>query len=288
MKAAPAPHPGPPAQESFDDVLGMGLERGNAMSAPTSTSRSSQKQQVPLDIRNAGDDFDMEIERGGALVTQGHATSSRGRPHVSDRPGGSADLAPRSGLEVAYQRSDARPIDEQHGPSFGEKLAAWALPIVLCLGAAGSLFKFVHRKGGRNLMALAPHAFDATSTMQSGGFALTALALAIVLVFGGLKLRPRSYATVGSAAMLLVAALAMVTVTLVSTDEHPTPADGALLIPYVVPLGTILLGVGVAGRGPALFLDGGARRAGTVVAGLLGGTLIFVGIEISAFASRLP
>ena len=48
---------------------------------------------------------------------------------------------------------------------------------------------------------------------------------------------------IGSGGTWLLASLAMITVTLVATDEHPTPPDGALLIPYVVPLGLLLLGL---------------------------------------------
>ena len=80
----------------------------------------------------------------------------------------------------------------------------------------------------------------------------------------------------------------MVTVTLVSTEEHPAPPDGALLIPYVVPFAILMLGLGVAGRGPSLFLRGGARRASSVLAAVAGGAIAFAAVELSALASRLP
>ena len=69
--------------------------------------------------------------------------------------------------------------------------------------------------------------------------------LAIAIGFLGLKLEPRSYAMVASAGALVLASLAMVTVTLVSTDENPGPADGALLMPYLLPLAMLSLGIGV-------------------------------------------
>ena len=67
-----------------------------------------------------------------------------------------------------------------------------------------------------------------------------------------------------------------------------TPPDGALLIPYVIPLAIVLLGFGLAARGPRLFLQGGSRRAIAAIAGLAGGALVFVALETSTLASRLP
>jgi len=259
--------------------------------APVSMSRAPAAQQVSIDLGSSDDDFDMEIERGGAVVSQTPSMSTRPSGHTSrastsmpaSRPGAGA----RSGLDVAYRRMDARPavIDE---PSFARKLAAWAIPLLLCAGTIALLAKLVHHRGGRNVMSLLPHAFDASSTIQSGAFALTALVLAIALGFTGLKLHPRSYGMAGSAVALVLTSLAMVTVTLVSTDEQPSPPDGALLIPYVVPLAVFLLGLGIAGRGPSLFLRGGGRRVIAAFAGLVGGAIVFVAIEISVLAARLP
>lgn len=258
----------------------MDLERGPVSAPPASMSspRGSVKE-VAISIGN-DDDFDMELERGGAMTSL--------TPAASARPGGPASRRPEgSGLDVAYRRLDPKPVVDT-GPSTGEKLAAWLLPIITFAATTGLLGKLLHRPGGRNVTSLLPHAFDASSTVQSGGFAIAALVVAIAVGFVGVKAAPRSYAMLGSAVAFLLASLAMVTVTLVSTDEHPGPPDGALLIPYVVPLAVLLLGLGVAGRGRPLFLQGGARRFLAVLAGLFGGAIVFAAIEISAIAARLP
>jgi hypothetical protein len=174
------------------------------------------------------------------------------------------------------------------GPTLGSTVAAWAVPLALCLATIGVLVKLAHRHGGRGIVGLLPHAFDASSAPQSGAFALSTFAVAIVLGYAGLKLHPRSYAIVVSAGMLLLGSLAMVTVTLVATEEHPTPPDGALLIPYVVPLALFLLGTGVLRRGAHAFLAGGLRRVAGAFAGAASGVLLFAATELSALAALLP
>ena len=73
-----------------------------------------------------------------------------------------------------------------------------------------------------------------------------------------------------------------------STEEHPSPPDGGLLIPYLVPLALLLLGLGVAGNGPHQFFRGDARRVFPLLLGGLGGLLVFAAIEPSKLASLLP
>ena len=255
---------------------------------PVATSPSLDPAPGAIEL-GAADDFDMEIERGGAMVSLPPSLSGRPSAPVSGRPVSASGrpLAPGSGLDVSYRRMDAAKVASS-GPALPHKILAWTIAAVLPAGTAGALAATAHRPGGRDLLGLMPHAFDASSTVESGALSLAALVLAIAIGFVGLKLRPRSYAMVTSGAMLLLASLAMVTVTLVSTEEHPTPPDGALLIPYVGPLAILLLGLGVAGRGPWLFLEGGARRAGAAFAGLCGGELVFTAVELSALASRLP
>jgi hypothetical protein len=260
---------------------------------PPSSPAPSVRNQVAIDVGNNDDDFDMEIERGGNIVPQSGPRSAQMALDAPPRSTGSG-LRPSaqmrsagSGLEVSYKRLEPRAVVAT-GPSSGQRLAAWAIPIVLAGGGFAGSLKVLHRHGGRSVLAMLPHAFDATSTFQSGAFSLSALGVAIGLGFTGLKSQPRSYAFVGSAALLVLASLAMVTVTLVSLEEQPSPPDGALLIPYVVPFAVLLLGVGVIGRGPSLYLRGGARRGGAALAGLVGGTLVFLAIELSSFASRLP
>ena len=251
------------------------------------TSRAPAAPQVSIDIKH-DEDFDMEIERGGALVSLPPSSSLR-PGSMSNRPASMSGRPPASGsgLEVSYRRMDAV-ARVATGPSTVVKLLAWGLPIVLFGGTIAGLVKVAHLAGRGDLVRLLPHAFDASSTPQSGAVAGGALVLAIALGFLGLKLRPRSYAMLVAAAALVITSLAMVTVTLVSTEEHPAPPDGALLIPYVVPFAILMLGLGVAGRGPSLFLGGGGRRAGSVLAAVAGGAIAFAAVELSALASRLP
>ncbi|MBX3210355.1 MAG: hypothetical protein KF764_35310 [Labilithrix sp.] len=289
-KSAPA-QPVAGASSALGDDFGMELERGPAVSAPPAgiPSRAPGAKNVAIDFKDESDDGfgDMEIERGGAVVSLPPSMSGRPSGPPSGRPASLSGRPASSGLDVGYRRMDAKPSGPR-GPSTVAKILAWVLPTVLTTAALAGLVKVAHRAAGRNVMALAPHAFDASSTWQSGAVAATALVLAIALGFTGLRLRPRSYAMLGSAAALVVASLAMVTVTLVSTEEHPAPPDGALLIPYVIPFAVFTLGLGVAGRGPSLFLRGGARRAASALAALAGGAIVFAAIEISALASRLP
>lgn len=281
----PKPDAEPPrAQAELGDDFGSDFERGMAP-PPTAAAARVASPQVSIDLKD-DDDFDMEIERGGALVSVSPSSSLRSGP-TSNRPANARSRASGSGLEIAYRRMDAV-ARVARGPSTTVKVLAWTLPIALFVGTLAGLVKLAHRAGGRDLVRLVPRAFDASSTVQSGAVAGGALVLAIALGFLGLKLRPRSYAMLGSAAALVLTSLAMVTVMLVSTEEHAAPPDGALLIPYVVPLAILMLGFGVAGRGPSLFLRGGGRRASGVLAAVTGGALAFAAIELSALASRLP
>ena len=106
---------------------------------------------------------------------------------------------------------------------------------------------------------------------------LSAGALAIVLGFIGFRLKPRSWAFVVSAGFMLLASLAMVTVTLVSTENNETPPDGSLLIPWVVPIALASLAIGLAMR---------ARlRVAALPLALLGGAIAFAAFEVSKLAS---
>jgi hypothetical protein len=272
--------PAPPAAADFG---GIEIERGGGLSAPPSGAMRAAPH-VAIEI-GGGDDFDMELERGGAIVSQPPASS--GRPIASRAPASMSGRPQTSGLDVAYRRMDPKVVVAT-GPSSAQKVLARVLPLVMFVGTIAGLVKVAHRPGGLHVLSLMPHAFDASSTAQSGGFAGGALVLAIGLGFVGLTLRPRSYAFVVSAAALVITSLAMVTVTLVSTDEHPGPPDGALLIPYVLPFAVLAIGFGLAGRGRHLFLRGGASRGLALLAALGGGAVVFAAIEISKLASRLP
>lgn len=258
---------------------------------PVSTARPASVRKVEVEAPPpSADEFDMELERGGAVVSQQPAASSRSS-QVSIATERARPSQPRlpaaSGLELTYRRPDAQPVVDQ-GPTTLAKMMAWGVPFLFAGGTVALLVKVLHRHGGRSVMALMPHAFDASSTAQSGAFALTVLGLSIALGFTGFRIEPRSYGMVGSATVLVLASLAMVTVTLVSLEEHPSPADGALLIPYLVPLAILLLGLGILGRGPSRFLGGGSGRATAALYGIAGGALGFVAIELSKLARLLP
>lgn len=305
---APTTSPHADASASSSDFGGE-LDRGQLTAMPPSSigrlaatgsahAKTTAADRMAIAIEESSDDFDMEIERGGALTAQSPASSGRPSGHgrsaaslsTALRPGGPSGNAARvgSGLDVAYRRTDPRPVVRE-GPGRGARIAAYLVPFFASAMTVAALVKLVHRRGGRNVLSLLPHAFDASSTIQSGAFALVTLVLAITIGFIGLKASRRSYAMSGSAVMLVVTSLAMVTVTLVSTDEeHATAPDGALLVPYVVPLATLLLGLGILGRGRRLFLRGGSSRALSLLVAAAGGALVFAAVELSAIAAHLP
>lgn len=287
------------AEDPSHDVPDLDLPVGRA-ATPAARAPAPKPIEAPADAGSTGlDEFEMEIERGGAISTpaissraSGHHTSpTSSRSSVASMPasGPRSGAMPASGIEVSYRRLDPKTkAAAPAGPSPLARVAARAVPLALAGGTIAALVKTVHRHGGASVTALMPRAFDASSTPQSGGFALSALVVAIALGFTGLKLRPRSYGMLGSAIMLVLASLAMVTVTLVSMEETPSPPDGALLIPYVVPLAVLLLGAGLVGRGSSLILRGGSARIFAVLAAALGGALVFAAIEVSSVARFLP
>ncbi len=286
------PAPAAPAvsaqqDSTSDDFGGLAIERGGGAPMASPTHQGSPKP-IAIDVP-ARADFGfggMEIERGGGS-SFAPPTQAFSQAPASGRAGSVVSSgSSTSGLELAYQRADARRRPPYSGPPLAIRILAWALPLVVAIGAVAALVKVAHRPG-RRVVGLLPRAFDASSTLQSGGVALVALVLAIGVGWTGAKARPRSWAMLASAATLLVTSLAMVTVTLVSTEENAT-ADGALLIPYTVPAALSFLGLGIVGRGPTLFLGGGVRRAATVLIAALGGAFVFAGIELSALATRLP
>jgi hypothetical protein len=217
-----------------------------------------------------GDFGDMEIERGGHVMVP---PSSSAAPRVPP----SASMKAASGLELAAPRSVPRPRADLP-PSTRDRLVARAITSATFAGAAFGLFETVAWRS--SVSSLWPHAFDATSSIQSGAVAITAIVIGTAIGAIGLKLRPRSTALIGSAAAWLITSLAMITVALVATEEHAAPADGALLVPYTAPLAILLVGLGLAARAPALWLRRGSHRALALVAGAGGGLLAFVGYAI--------
>jgi hypothetical protein len=224
-----------------------------------------------------GDDWDDGIERGGGYEP---AISSRA-PAAPAAPASSR--APASlNLDVAYRRQTA-PVHEYEAPSFLEKAGGRALALLGIAAAVVPLVKYIHRPGRFFVTKLLPHAYDATSLAQAGTVAGVLLVGSIAVGYMGIKARPRSWSMVISAVVILLSSLAMVTVALVSTDEAPSPPDGARLIPYTIPLAFILIGLGVSSRGQYSYYDGGAKRVLPFVAGLCGGLLVYIGIALSRF-----
>lgn len=254
-----------------DDVFGDGIERG--MSAPPAPSPGAPRgKAISVDLGVRGEDFDDAIERGGGY-----------EPATSTRPAPLASRAPASmNLDVAYKRPTARAVESDE-PGFLEKAGAYGLALAGIAAAVVPLMKLVHHAGAFSVERLLPHALDATSLAQSGAMAGVMLVCSIAFGYLGIKARPRSWAMIASAFVFLVSSLAMVTVALVATDEHPTPADGARLIPYSLPLAVVLLGLGVSSRAEYPYFDGGVKRALPFVAGLAGGLVIYAGVALSAF-----
>lgn len=252
---------------------------------------------APPRIDLALDDFgEMEIERGGGtslppmssapLPSRAPVSSLAPRPSHAPVPSRAPVAVSGSGLDVAYRREDARTAPRLAAPSMLVHVAAWLLTVLPFGGALYALLRHAHRPG-RTFTGLLPHAFDATSLVQSAGVAIACIVVGVLLGALGLKLRPRSLGMLGAAALLLLMALAMVTVALVATEEG-APADGALLVPYLLPTAVALLGLGVAHRARFLFRDGGVgARVLAPVVSALGGAAVFAALEFSSAASRL-
>jgi len=228
------------------------------------------------------DDLDMQIERN--LTGASLATATSSRAPASARPRSVAS----TGLDVAHVRPSAsrsqRPADDAEPTTLG-RLVASIVAAALAGGSAFGLFQALHRPGGRSVTAALPHAFDGSSATESGVVSLVTLAAAVALGFIGLRARPRSWGLALSGAVMLLLALAMVTVTLASTGETPTAPDGALLVPYLAPAALLFFGLGLTGRsGNRLARRGFARRAGACAVALVAGILLFVAFESSPLA----
>jgi hypothetical protein len=195
-----------------------------------------------------------------------------------------------AGLELgAPLRRSARtePSARRAEVGFLAKLLGTVIALVLLGGTAAALFRFVHHPGGRSLTALLPHAFDGLSATDSGAVAIVALVVAVTVIFVGLRLKPHAWFVVLSGGALLLLALAMVTVTLASTGDNPTPPDGVLLVPYLAPAALVLLALGIAGRAGRIMAGArGARRLGGAPLAVLAGALAFLAFEVSGLASR--
>ncbi len=238
---------------------------------------------LTFDDDDDGGMFDMEIERNVASTSFVHAQGSRGpAPEGGARPGG------RPGLELAApsrmaREGAARPryADE---PGFGMKLAGLALSVVFAGGIAFSLWKYVYRAGGFDVMRKLPHAFDGTSATQSGAVSIVALGVAVVLGFIGFKLRPYAWAIVSAGGLTLLLAIAMVTVTLGSTGEN-VPPDGGLLVPYLLPASVLLVSLGIVGRAGRRFAAGyGAQKALVIPYAAIAGAVGYLAFEVSRLA----
>ncbi len=236
---------------------------------------------LSFDDDEDGGDFDMEIERNVATTSVAHATSSRAQGGA--RPGGRPGLELAAPSRMAREGASARPqyADE---PGFGMKLAGFILSAAIAGGTAFSLWKYVYHARGFDVMRKVPHAFDGTSAMQSGAVSLVALIVAVVLGFVGLKLKPYAWAIVSAGGLMLLLAIAMVTVTLGSTGEN-VPPDGGLLVPYLLPASVLLLAVGLVRRAGRRFaVAEGARKVLFVPFAAIAGAVGYVAFEVSRFA----
>lgn len=240
------------------------------------------------------DDFDMEIERNltGPTASMPTATSSRPSFASEPRPSG-GHRAAGTGLELAapsrMKREEAARADSRadgYEPSIGVKIAGYALAAPITAGTAFALWKYMHRTvaGRFDPASLLPHAFDGSSAPESGAVSLVALVAAVTLGYFGLKSKPHSWALVASGGAMLLFALAMVTVTLASSGENPTPPDGALLVPYLFPAALLLLALGVSARAATMFARGGiVRRIAFVPVAAIAGAVAFLAFEASRF-----
>src|SRR5690606_19135295 len=108
-------------------------------------TRPSPEAPAPVEMAGGGgDDFGMEIERGGAMIPLPHASSGRdGGPSSGTHPSLSArrpSATTDTGLEVSYRRLDARQDAPERAP-VTLRVLAWLVPIVLFLGTGAALVK---------------------------------------------------------------------------------------------------------------------------------------------------
>lgn len=230
------------------------------------------------------DDFDMEIERNVAGTSLPAAQSSRvSGTHAAARPSGKPGLELAAPSRMVRERTERAAENDE--PGIGIKLAGLALVMLFGGGTAFALWKYVHHAGGFDLMKAVPHAFDGTSATESGAISLVSLVIAVTVGFVGLRFKPHAWAVVAAGGTILLLALAMVTVTLASTGENPTPPDGALLVPYLFPAAVLMLAIGLEGRAARLFATSyGVRRIAAVPLAAVGGAIAFLAFEASRFA----
>jgi hypothetical protein len=231
---------------------------------------------------------DMEIERNVASAPLQAESSHASQPRGASTSGTSS---PRSaGLELAQpsrmsREGTARERDEDAGSGIGPVLVGALVALAVAGGTFYALLRRLHHAGGYDVTRALPHAFDGSSAPESGTVAGIALVLAVALGFIGLRLKPASWGLLASGGALLLLALAMVTVTLASTGENPTPPDGVLLVPYLFPAAVVLVALGASGRAARLFARGyGPRRLLAIPVATLAGALAFVAFEASRFA----
>jgi hypothetical protein len=301
----PAPTPSPIAVPTLDlpvqPVRRVSQSSPSMSGPPPSSGQSSAKlasaaAAAPAHDAGAGrtlsfdtdddDDFDMQIERNVAGTSLPVAESSRGRAGsgLHESRGRVAGTGLELGVASRMTRERAG-SDERDLPGLGGKIAGYAVALVVMGGVGFALFHFVHRAGGRDVTGFAPHAFDGSSAPESGAVALVAIVVAVAIGFIGLRLKPHAWALVASGGAMLLLALAMVTVTLASTGENPTPPDGVLLVPYLLPAAVLLLGLGIGGRAARSFADGRtSRRLASVPLAAIAGIVLFFAFEFSRFA----
>lgn len=295
--APPDLHIPPPSSRKMPAASVSAAPAAVAISKPPSTSISA----APAPVSMGGgrsvsfeadddDDFDMEIERNltGPSVSAMPAPRTSGQ-HSAVRTSG-APRADGTGLELGAPSRMAREgTGSERGTGRGAsviaRLVGLVLSVVILGGALYALYRYVHRSGGIDFRIVAPHAFDGSSATESLAVALASIAVAVTLGFIGLRLKPHSWLMLASAGVVLLLGLAMVTVGLASSGENPTPPDGVLLVPYLLPAALVLLALGVAALAARTFSGGStAGRLATIPLAAIAGAIAFAAFELSRFA----
>jgi hypothetical protein len=224
---------------------------------------------------DSDDDDDFEIERNATNTTA--FTSSAPGPN-SRSAGAGLELAQPSRI-TRERAAGARRTSDDAG--FGAQALGFLVAGVVASGTAFGLWHQVHRAGGRDITRLVPHAFEGSNAVESAAVTLGSLAVAVVLGFIGLRLRPHAWSIVASGGVFLLQALAMVTVTLASTGDNGAPPDGGLLVPYLLPAAIALFASGLVSRAARVFAEGyGSGRALVVPLSVIAGILLFAAIEV--------
>ncbi len=254
---------------------------------------SAKKAPVPLE---EDDDFSGGFEFGYQSGSESASEAKGTGKQAATRTPGPFETPPSSGrMAVAKGSKTSQPqlgranMHAVAGAYKGE--ARWVnaigpvLQVLLWIGVLAAGMRFIYNPAGYNPMQLLPSAFDGTSMIISAAVSLVSVALCVAFGIGAFRGDKRTYGFLITALGFMLIGIAMITVTLASSGDMSAPPDGALLIPYVIPLVSVGWSIGAMEWGFWQWRTGIAANRGISVACAVGsGALAFLTIELSPLA----